>query len=42
MYRKLEEDPKLPGTVEYDLGIATFIKYARETLYLSAKEYTDL
>jgi hypothetical protein len=37
MYRKLEDDPKLPGTVEFDLGVATFLKYVRETLNLSDK-----
>jgi hypothetical protein len=42
MYRKLEENPKLPGTVEYDLGVATFIKYVRDTLNLSEKQYPDL
>jgi hypothetical protein len=42
MYRKLEDNPKLPGTVEYDLGVATFIKYVRETLNLSDKQYPDL
>jgi hypothetical protein len=42
MYRKLEEDPRLPGTVEFDLGVAKFIKYVRETLNLSGKEYPDL
>ncbi len=42
MYRKLEEDPKLPGTVEFDVGVATFIKYARESLFLSEKQYPDL
>jgi hypothetical protein len=42
MYRKLEDNPKLPGTVEYDLGVATFIKYVRETLNLSGKQYPEL
>ena len=42
MYRKLEENPKLLRTVEYELGVATFIKYVRETLNLSEKQYPDL
>ena len=32
----------MPGFVEFDIGIAAFIKYIRETLNVSHDKYSDL
>ena len=39
MYQKISD---LPGYVDFDLGVAAFIKYIRETLNVSPKQYSDL
>ena len=41
MYRVLEESGD-PPKVDFKIGVAVFIKFVRETLNLSPKDYSDL
>lgn len=39
LFQKIED---IPSYVEFDIGVAAFIKYIRETLNISPKQYSEL